>query len=234
MLYTGPDVAAVVVDAAAAVVATAVVVVIFAELGVTVVVVDVENTVVMLKASVVVVVLKTSVVVVVGDGDLSASGHAHRILCLWPFPRPLRPQLPLSRGHWQNKDWASTSALLLDVGVEKCRLGEWMPGAPAPAEAGRSANTTVALTADGWDADPLCLGGANWSSCRTGQMGVMCQACKENWYRMSSGLRMEDDRMLLSLFRRSWALFCPWAEDEACTQSNRLSTENLSYKLRAI
>ena len=63
--------------------------------------------------------------------------------------------LELKVGFWQNKAWVSDVDGLLDQEVEKCKIGQW--------------------TAEEVDADPLCLGGANWTKCREGHEGVMCQ-----------------------------------------------------------
>ena len=59
------------------------------------------------------------------------------------------------QGFWQDPDWVEDAQGLLAKGAEKCKIGEW--------------------TAAQVDADPLCLGGANWTKCRDGHDGVMCQ-----------------------------------------------------------
>ena len=67
------------------------------------------------------------------------------------------PTLELIVGYWQNKGWVKDVDGLLAYPPRKCKVGQW--------------------TAEQVDADPLCIGGANWTTCRDGHSGVMCQAC---------------------------------------------------------
>ena len=75
-------------------------------------------------------------------------------------------RLSLKVGFWQVKEWLADPDVMLDYesrlgrGVETCKVGEW--------------------TAAGTDANPLCLGGANWSMCREGHEGVKCQVHNRN------------------------------------------------------
>ena len=63
--------------------------------------------------------------------------------------------LTLEPGYWQQPDWLADAAALVSSGVEKCKVGRW--------------------TAEQVDVDPLCRGGANWTTCRDGHTGVKCQ-----------------------------------------------------------
>ena len=73
-------------------------------------------------------------------------------------PRPGNawgPALELQTGWWQNRAWVGDVDKFLAYPPMKCKIGQW--------------------TADQVDAEPLCLGGANWTRCRVGHAGVMCQ-----------------------------------------------------------
>ena len=63
------------------------------------------------------------------------------------------------KGHWQDPSWIADGNELVAAGVENCPIGR--PNA----------------SAEGYDSDPLCLGGVNWTACRTGHWGVLCMAC---------------------------------------------------------
>ena len=65
------------------------------------------------------------------------------------------PALQLIVGYWQSKAWVTDVDGLLANPPYKCKIGQW--------------------TAEQVDADPLCIGGANWTTCRDGHDGVMCQ-----------------------------------------------------------
>ena len=83
------------------------------------------------------------------------------------------PALELELGYWQDRAWVGDVDKLLAIHPRKCKLGQW--------------------TAEQVDVDPLCIGGANWTKCRVGHDGVMCQACVKGedrpaFYKEKSGL----------------------------------------------